>query len=602
MEGVGPGTTLSGRYVVSQRLQQVDGAERWAARDQELGRDVCLLVVPADDSRAPALLDAARMTAAISHPVLLRVLDIDTDGPVSFVVEESTDDAVSLADLVRSNGLPGGEVRRITGEAATGLQVAGTREVHHLRLTADDVFRTTDGEIRLRGLGTAAALAGAEATGEDAARTDAVSIVALTYAGLTGLAPLPGHEGSLPPAPRLPHGVVAPSEIAAGVPRDLDALARLTLVDDAGPTSPGDYARQIAPWSTRQVGVPDAAPGRADRAGDPAEVPGLEPVTAGVSAAGAAAGAGRSPAASSGAGTDTLPLGFGPTGRGQGGPAAGAVAAGAVAAGAVAAAVRGGAPSPAGGRTVSGTASGGTGPAAFPGPAPGQLPPHDPQDLQDAELEPPAPFLPAEPLRRNQTVLAMSLVLLFVLGSLAVGIWGITKIGSNTHLDFGSGVVATPSPTPTTSQAPTQDTLKKLGVLSANGFDPQGDQTENDKLAPKVFDGNPQTAWTSEGYLTANLGGLKQGVGVIVDLGTGVTPAKVDLVLQAQADVSVYIGTDRSLDGAVKIGSQAGATGTVSFTVKDPQPGQFVIVWFTQLTQDGDGYYRAKLGEVTVYG
>ena len=40
-----------------------------------------------------------------------------------------------------------------------------------------------------------------------------------------------------------------PSEVVGGVPGDLDALCRLTLSEDAGPVSPGDYAAQIAPWS-----------------------------------------------------------------------------------------------------------------------------------------------------------------------------------------------------------------------------------------------------------------------------------------------------------------------------------------------------------------
>lgn len=592
MEGVGPGTTLSGRYVVGERLQQAWGAERWAARDQELGRDVSLLVLPKDDPRADALLDAARMTAGISHPVLLRVLDIDTEGPVCFVVEEATSEATSVADLVRANGLPGGEVRRITGEAASALEAARSRGVHHLCLTADDVFRTTDGEVRVRGLGTTAALAGAAAGGEDAARNDAVGVVALAYAGLTGLAPLPGHEGTLPPAPRLPHGVVAPSEIAAGVPRDLDALARLTLVDDTGPTSPGDYARQVAPWSTRQVGVPDAAPGAADSfdgspvsneswLDEPGEQggAGAPSLTATAAIAGGAATRGSASGAAAGA---VAAVGGGV-----------AVAVGA-ATGPTSGAGTGGAGGPTGSTPGGGTTGGGQ--AAYAGSGTSTM------LADDAELEPPAPFLPAEPLPRTQTKLAMGLVVVFVIASLVVGLWGVSKIGSNTHLDFGSGTVAAPSVAPATPTPTPGNTLAKLGVLSATGFDPQGDQSENPNQAPKVFDGNPQTAWTSEGYATAELGGLKQGVGVILDLGTGVTPAKIDLVLQAQADVSVYVATDRTLDGATKVGSQTGATGTVSFTVKDPKPGQFVIVWFTRLTQDGDGYYRAKLGEVTVYG
>ncbi len=150
--------------------------------------------------------------------------------------------------------MPGDEVRRITGEIAAALESARQRGMHHLDLKPEDVLRTPEGDIRLRGLETAAVRVGEDgAEAEDAARRDAVGVVALAYAGLTGLWPLGAGGSGLGAAPRVPGGVAAPSEIAAGVPRDLDAICRLTLNDDQGPTSPGDFARQVAPWPSRQV-------------------------------------------------------------------------------------------------------------------------------------------------------------------------------------------------------------------------------------------------------------------------------------------------------------------------------------------------------------
>ena len=254
MKGVGPGTVLGGRYAVRRRLTDDHGVERWSADDSTLGRSVSLLAIGTDDHRADSFLDAARRAASVGHPVLVRILDVGRDDDVAYVVEEELAEARTLTELVETGGVPGDEVRRITGEVATALDSARRRGMHHLDLTPSDVLRTPDGEIRLRGLEVAGVRAGEDGLDPDeASRRDAVGVVALAYAGLTGLWPLGAGGSGLGPAPRVPGGVASPSEIGSGVPRDLDAICRLTLNDDQGPTSPGDYARQVAPWPSRQV-------------------------------------------------------------------------------------------------------------------------------------------------------------------------------------------------------------------------------------------------------------------------------------------------------------------------------------------------------------
>ena len=80
-------------------------------------------------------------------------------------------------------------------------------------------------------------------------------------------------------------------------------------------------------------------------------------------------------------------------------------------------------------------------------------------------------------------------------------------------------------------------------------------------------------------------------------------PISVSIVLPGAADVSVYLATERSLDGATKLGSKADAKGTVTFAVPEGTQGQYVIVWFTALTQEGnDSRYRARLAEITIEG
>lgn len=737
MEGVGPGTTLDGRYTTQRRIEQRHGGERWTADDTTLGRSVVVLCLPEADSRSSALLDAARRAAGLDAPTLHRVLDVGRERGVAWVVEAETAGARSLAQLVHEGGLPADEVRRIVGEVATALESASQRGLHHLDLRPEDVLRTLDGEVRVRGVATSAALVELDdLESDDASRRDAVGVVSLAYAGLTGLWPGSG-QTSLGSAPRVLGGVAAPSEIAAGVPRDLDALCRLTLGEDQGPTSPGDFARQIAPWPSRQVAgrstiaTTGAVDPRMSAKVSPMAVtppgaptgpiattpPALTPAALAIPAAADSKAVPESPAEdhsveafqddsptrvldrsepdaptsdegspvteaipvshdavattskhevdstaefavvppapvaptppaddalssdttssdttpSESAGAHDRPAHAGahaaeptPAGPSPAGPSAAASAAAAAAAAGAAMAGAGSAVAGAMSRVGSrvGSLSRQVGDRAaekaaerrgfhdrITAPnAPGLTPDGErlrPGTGTDAFLEAPAPLVPAQPLTRDESKLALGIVAGFLVLALIVGLWGVSRIGSNTNIDFGgvptrSAKASTGPSGSATAPSTSATTGKALQILGADGFDPQGDGRENGTRAPRVFDDNPSTVWQSEGYSSAEFGGLKKGVGVSVDLGPNVAAREITFVLANQADVEVYISAERSLSDAVKVGEKAGANGTVTFPVKAGTTGQYVIVWFTRLTTDSNGRYRAILGEVEV--
>ena len=88
-----------------------------------------------------------------------------------------------------------------------------------------------------------------------------------------------------------------------------------------------------------------------------------------------------------------------------------------------------------------------------------------------------------------------------------------------------------------------------------------------------MFDGKDNTFWSSEGYASANLGGLKKGVGVRLDLGQNRNVSTVKLVLPNASDVTVYVGEDRdSLDSAHQVGASKGKSGAITLTA--PAAGQ----------------------------
>ncbi|MBB2987248.1 protein kinase family protein [Terracoccus luteus] len=700
MQGVGPGSTLGGRYAVTQRIAVGTHHERWRADDRTLDREVVLVCFTTGTSVAAGALDAARRAAGIEDQRLTRVLDVGADGDVSFIVEEPLTDAATLGELLDSGGLPAEEVRRLVGETSSALDKARHRGLHHLALTPDSVLRMPDGAVKVRGLATDAALVGVDdASDAEASRRDALGLVKLVYAGLTARWPVARGERAalaydrLEGAPSMVGGPAAPSEIVVGVPNDLDLICRMTLRDDRGPVSPGDLAVQIAPWPSRPpagdgagglqtsasprsgsrrpagdragrsggagvggaagaAGVAGAAAaGTSDRSSSGDRGDGtreLEPITAehGVDVApGAVAvgeGAGPAPtdddatrddgirAGSDGNestnGTDVHGVDEVDTRSRTGGiAAAGAAAAGA--AGAIgdrvgsfarAAAERAQARAAErrashaerdGGRTDDPDDDGYDDDISFE------------QALDEApptEIDPPLPvFHNDAPERPSQ---AGSRIALAVIGALVV-VGGV--IGVQNVLKIGQSDAAAPTPVPTVTStrptapapsssaapAPTTTTpaaASEVEIAGGTGFDPQDDGTEADQNVKRVYDGDDGTGWRSRWYGTDDYNGNKDGVGVALDLGSSVTVTEVTLDLPATQDVTVYVNTKESLDGAQEVGSVKDDDGTVKLTAPSGlKPGDVLLVWVTKpaLTAgEAPNHYRAQINEVTVRG
>ena len=678
MQSVGPGSLLGGRYVVQRRVSQQTRFERWTAADQILDREVVLLCFEADGPQAPATLDAARRAAGIEESRLVRVLDVGSNDGVAFVVEEPLTGARSLTSVLRDGGLPAEEARRIVGEAASALESARVRGLHHQVLTPRSLMRLEDGFIKVRGLATEAALLEAEESSPDSAsRTDAVALVSIAYAALTGRWPITGPDSGLEAAPRVVGGVAAPSEIAAGVPADLDLIARHTLNDDTGPLSPGDLAGQIAPWSPTPLGA--VRPGRA-ATGSRTQPLQRDPATGGVARAGQSP---RRPAPKSGArslapavgaqrssGQTVLGMGIDARGRqarrdagqleagqlegdeaafdrgtGRSGPGRPAALAGAVASGAAAgtaAVAKGvGAAIGAAGSAASSVSStfGGLARTAADRAAEKSAARaerrqtegltddlFDGRDIRlsetleesDEEIGPPVPLLSgarAEPLDRQQSKLALLFVGAFVLVAAVLGVWGLPKLGPASTSTRGTPVVtatatatATASGTPTTgptTPAATETTAppaQPVAIVAGQAWDPEGDNQEGNASVPQAFDGRPDTMWRSQAYTSAPFGGYqKSGIGLVLDLGQQSDVHEVAVDLVGGADLTVYLASRLSLDGATKIGTSSGQDGTV--TLKAPggtARGQLVIVWFTKLAPDGEGKFRAQVAEARV--
>jgi hypothetical protein len=140
-------------------------------------------------------------------------------------------------------------------------------------------------------------------------------------------------------------------------------------------------------------------------------------------------------------------------------------------------------------------------------------------------------------------------------------------------------------------------------IVTAEVFDPFGDgEPENDSDVPLAYDGDASTAWSTLEYRgSADFGNLKDGVGLLVDLGdsqslSGVTVSSV--APGATVEIRTADKPADTLDGFTKA-----ADGTVEdstdFAFDEPVTARFVLVWITALVPTENGF-AADIAEVTV--
>lgn len=249
-----PGELLASRYRLDAELVTTGPGATWLATDTALDQPVRVLLI--DASHREQSVDAARRAALIEDPRLPRVLRVGVEAGQGFVVSDDSGPGVTLADLLADGPLPGSQARALVGEAAAALETARRRGVHHLALRPAVLVRTDAGEVRLTGLATDAAQRGIEVRDARAAgRRDAVGLVHLLYAALTGTWPGdPELADGLPLAARHDDLVVPAGDAVESVANDLDTLCAVTLGEhDDGPFTPGELVSDLAPWGAIDV-------------------------------------------------------------------------------------------------------------------------------------------------------------------------------------------------------------------------------------------------------------------------------------------------------------------------------------------------------------
>lgn len=195
----------------------------------------------------------------------------------------------------------------------------------------------------------------------------------------------------------------------------------------------------------------------------------------------------------------------------------------------------------------------------------------------------------------------------WVIPPLLVAAAGLTawEVGSNL------GKVPGADRTTPTLARPHNDGNKRSGstrVWSApptvSSFDPDGDRTEDPGGTGLAVDADPSTAWSTDTYHgSPRFGGLKPGVGLLIDLGRPkrVSAARLQ-VLQAGADVELRAGDTRPQQATDLpiVGRVSDLPSTDRIALTDSTTARYWLLWITSLPKTGSDDYSLGVAEVAL--
>ena len=148
-----------GAYEILSPLGSGGMGEVWKARDTRLKREVAVKVLPdalAADPSARARFDReARAVAALSHPNILDVHDVGSEGGVSWIVTELLEGMTVKEKLDGGTAIPWRRAVEVALALAQGVAAAHARGIIHRDLKPSNVFLTSDGRVKILDFGIA---------------------------------------------------------------------------------------------------------------------------------------------------------------------------------------------------------------------------------------------------------------------------------------------------------------------------------------------------------------------------------------------------------------------------------------------------------------
>lgn len=575
---------LGNRYELKAPLAAGGMAQVWSATDLDLDREVAAKILHPHLATDSAFVERFRReavaAAGLSHESIVSIYDTVSSGSTEAIVMELIDGRTLRAMIDEAGALPAADVIHYGVRIASALDAAHRAGIVHRDIKPANIMvcpdrrvlvtdfgiakAGTDADLTTTGtlLGTAKYLSPEQVSGEPIdPRSDLYSLGVVLFEALTGTVPFRANTDAATALARLHQNPPRVRELRANVPGPLEAIVDRLM------------ARDVRDRFPRAIDVAEAL-----ARVDPSAPPG--PVSDPVALDGPGTARLRPPEPPPG--THTGP----PTGNPAPYSAPGANRGEPPAVGAAAYVPRADVTPPA---DTGSTASR----PPDPPPTATQGPPLADPSLELLGVERPLGAAPdpvgAERVKRSRRsrVLGLGLVVLVVAGLVgAVGAFG----------GLGDDAVVNPF----------DESSPGLAIAGVTSFDPQttdDPKEENEEQTPLAIDGDIETAWRTEIYRRRQLGGLKDGVGLLLTIEKPLPLNQIELVTNTTGwEADIYVGTEFSDVDLASWGQPAAVVQAGSNrVVRDlgRVEGDVILIWITD-TGESDGRFRFELAEVII--
>ena len=196
--------------------------------------------------------------------------------------------------------------------------------------------------------------------------------------------------------------------------------------------------------------------------------------------------------------------------------------------------------------------------------------------------------------RRRNTVIVAAVILI-----IAVVVIGFFALGGSSdeepQVQPTEQATAAP-PEDEETQEPDEPEGPAPEIAAVEAIDPEGDDEENSDQAELVLPGE-DGGWQSERYNTPEFGGLKSGLGLMIELEEESQISVVDLQApDGEVQLEVRVGDSDDVEDAETVAAEE-IDGDATIELDDAATGEYVFLWYTQAAPEGDGY-RVMVDEV----